>query len=218
MSQVQQAAGGRIVIAGAIRYSAATIAEAGPPLDQSGPIITATPGPHEDDWRQIELVPAENLDRLNLMFEEQHHLRSRYSEEGGFGAIYLRAEYPVPLSSRQLQRSDFIGLSSDTNDLPQLFMGPAAGIYPVVRGEICKVTNLASFYFTTSLQDDIEHCGLFPLRTGEWPEEHILRALHALGTSQELLLVDWFRLQGFYLADIDSLLSWLGLAHEPREA
>lgn len=218
MSQTQQATGGRIAYAGAIHFSAATITESGPPLDHSGAIITGTSGPHEDDWRQIELVPIENLDRLNSMFEEQHHLRNQYAVAGGFEAIYLRTEYPVPLSSRHIQRHEIINISSEPDQPNPLYMGPAAGLYPVTRGETRNVANLASFYFTTTPHGKVDHCGLFPLRTGQWPEEASLRALHALGTSKELLLVDWFRLCGFYLADIDSLLSWLGLAHEAKEA
>lgn len=201
--------GGRGVLAGRICFTAITLSESHPPLDEGLPAAAGVQSWHEDDWRQIELVHTADIPYLNQVFEEQHRFRQEHAGEHGFTGMYLRREHPTPIASLGIQVADVLALGGTSPEEGELYMGPTAGAFRVRQGHTVVVPQVGTLYFTAT-GSSVRQIGLFPQTCDVGPSNETLSAIHGFATKYSLALVDWYKLAGFYLQDIDSFIQWLG--------
>jgi len=186
------------------------MAAEGPPLDERESVEAAHPYLHEDDWRQVEFVRVVDIPYLNYAFEEQHHFRIRHQHEKcGYSQIYLRHEHPNPVAQLQIPVAELTALAGDSAVVQQLYMGPASAAFLVRGGHAVQLPKIGLLYFTEAA-GLVQHIGLRPQTFDLGPSDEILSAIHGFATKYSLALIDWYKLEGFHLQDIDSLVYWLG--------
>lgn len=62
---------------------------------------------HEDDFRQVEILPAENRERLESEIKEIETRFSGNTDSSGFSEVFIRTDYEkTPLSQRQINPND----------------------------------------------------------------------------------------------------------------
>src|SRR5215471_13288963 len=82
-----------------------------PTLCGPAPAVEESPPPsgarslHEDDWRQIEFIPAINESFVQTEIASLANFRAQHRRGAGWTSVYVRKEHPHPLSTLGLQFS-----------------------------------------------------------------------------------------------------------------
>jgi hypothetical protein len=94
-----------------ILFTLATLCDPVPAVEDSRP-PSGSRSLHEDDWRQIEFVPAINEDYVRTELASLAVFKTQHQKGIGWTSIYLRKEHPHPLSELRLPYSALPTLST----------------------------------------------------------------------------------------------------------
>lgn len=164
---------------------------------------------HEDDYRQVEILPAENeaycKRRAGLIdqFAEEHR------SEAGFTNIYVRQENPLSLREKKLAKADLEqALKSHLSYYDQVYTG-----YSSYR-ELCQNTyafalneNIAVYYAVE--KDIIGEIWLSMMPETEDEVDLAQRVLETIGGLEELILADWNQGVVARLEDKEAVVQYL---------
>ncbi len=142
---------------------------------------------HEDDVRQIELIPADNFEYAKQEVERIRNFAEEHFDGKGWTEVYERSEPPQRLVDRKISFFDFaIPLFKDGFKLKDMrYIGlPSSGPYPaLVKNDFTIFLSLNSkwieaVYFPIEIDD-------LHLRT---------ETIITLSQKYQLVLVDWLKL------------------------
>lgn len=176
---------------------------------------------HEDDYCQIELLPAQNwahcaqeLGRINEFSDAR-----RASDNAGWSELYVRSHAPLSIAALGI---DFAGVTNALAlHLPQFdAVETGFGSYSEKCPDTCAFGHSGSNIIFLA-HNDTGHVAAIWLTVGpaEDREEEVdfLASLHALDALGPLLLVDWGWNSLLRLHDTDQVLEYLR-AHGPDAA
>lgn len=162
---------------------------------------------HEDDYRQVEIVPAENLHLLLMQADNIEDFGEKHSEGSGYTDMMVRAEHEIPLKDRRIKTSELEailgGLAVPKNEQV------STGIRP---GEItCERTigygeNYHGLFFDYEgeIVNSVWITGTYAFDSGK-----LLDTLHEIGARWNLLLMDWNSLELIDLRKRESIEKYI---------
>jgi len=142
---------------------------------------------HEEDVRQIELIPAENFEYAKEEVERIRKFAEEHFDGKDYTDIYIRDEPPTKLTERQISFFDLISpFVHDEFRLKDMrFVGqPLSGPHPAL------VKNQFSFFLSLSnkwVEAIYFNKQIFESRLG-------IESIFSLSQKYDLILVDWWRL------------------------
>lgn len=163
-----------------ILFSLATI------CDPIPSVSSGTPAPKhrslaEDDWRQIEFVPAVNRGHIDAKLSELIAFREAHRKDLGFTNLLVRAEHPTTLASLRLVAAELV-----PSRHPSLALGDG-----LVPGGFFFADRSGWFlYGQQSADGRLQHLAVSPGYDRPASAE-FCRLLSTIAGSQ-LLLVDWY--------------------------
>jgi hypothetical protein len=163
-----------------ILFSLPTLCDPAPAVD-AGPAAAGARQLHEDDWRQIEFVPANNLDHIRKELEELAAFKREHQRANGWTQIYLRKEHPTPLAAIRLRFAALPVLSA--SDL-------ALGGRPVRGGFALSEGGPWFVYGQRTPEGAILHLAVSP--SGAACSKDFAQSLAMIAQSADLLLVNWY--------------------------
>ena len=149
---------------------------------------------HEDDFRQVEFCPKENLDFLRNENSEVNKFAEEHSDGNGFTDIYVREENnQKTILETQIKLSDLnsIMLNLELEKIEKVYTG-----YSSYR-EICENTIAYKFdyaeIFVITENDFVKDFFItgFRFYENEDIKKKLEEILHKIGTEYDLILNDW---------------------------
>ena len=179
-----------------ILFSLPTLCDPAPALDDS--VVTdKARSLHEDDWRQIEFVPAANAAHIRSELAALAIFKQEHRQGSGWDQVYLRKEHPSPFST----------LSAQFVDLPTLTEYPLALSGQKVRGGFALADSDGWFiYGQKTPEGKILELAVQP--TGSQPTQQFARALVQIAHASGTLLVDWYHTSIVDTSSPDLVLAW----------
>jgi hypothetical protein len=174
-----------------------------PTLCDPAPAVDNLPAPsgarplHEDDWRQIEFVPAANSDYIRDELATLTAFKKEHRRASGWTKIYLRKEHPTPLSELALQYTDLPMLRTSAVTLSG---------HPVRGGFALSDGSGWSIYGQKTPQGTILELGVAPSQSR--PSEQFARDLAKIAQTSHVLLVDWYAGSLVDTTSTEAILGW----------
>ena len=149
---------------------------------------------HEDDFRQVEFCPKENLDFLRNENSEVNKFAEEHSDGNGFTDIYVREENnQKTILETQIKLSDLnsIMLNLELEKIEKVYTG-----YSSYR-EICENTIAYKFdyaeIFVITENDFVKDFFItgFRFYKNEEIKSKLEEILYKIGTEYDLILNDW---------------------------
>jgi hypothetical protein len=168
------------------------------------PIPSVQPGPppinykalHEDDWRQIEFVPAANRENIATRLQELTAFKRQHRSGVGFTQVFIRPEHPKPFQT----------LAFSSARLPRLAESPLAlGGGAIPGGFALSDSSDWFIYGQRSSDGKILHLGIAPGRGVL--SKHFIDAIVDLGRD-DLLLVDWYATAMVDTSSSEAIATW----------
>lgn len=165
----------------------------------------------EDDYCQIEIVPAKNREHINTVISQiEEHVRKTRAKSG-FTDSFTRADLPFPLLAEQISVDHF------ERDLTAKGFVKAAQIrYDGDTIIDCSATttnafSLPSFHFFYDCKDGfINTCWMSTsLITSTDDFNKIAAVLHEYGKKHGLILIDWDSCELVELSDMTRVEAYL---------
>lgn len=148
---------------------------------------------HEDDYRQVEIVPNENFNELIRQAENIQDFTSDNSEGAGYSEIFVREEGDFKLINRAINRDQ---LEEIFSELPtKKYTEVTTGIQPdEMKSEntIGYGENYNGVFF--DYKSDLV-TGIWISGETTFPKENFIQVLNKLGHEWNLLLMDWNSLE-----------------------
>jgi hypothetical protein len=174
-----------------------------PTLCDLAPVVEESPAPsgarslHEDDWRQIEFVPAIDDSHLRSELAALATFKIQHQKGAGWTSIYLRKEHPHPLAGLRLQYSA----------LPPF---PEAAItlsgHPVRGGFALSDRGGWFIYGQRSAEDGVIQLAVFPGRSA--CSNRFATELVQITQAAHVMLVDWYTGSIVDVTSAESVLAW----------
>jgi len=142
---------------------------------------------HEEDFRQIELIPAENFDYAKEEFERIRKFAEEHFDGNGWTEMYLRDEPPTKLTERQISFFDLIGpfVQDKFRLVDMRFIGQ-----PLSKPNPALQKNQFSFFLSLNNRwVEAIYFNKQPLEAQPGIESIVF-----LSKKYDLILVDWWRL------------------------
>ncbi len=146
---------------------------------------------HEDDFRQVEIVPSANLSSLRTESEKVDTFAKEFFDGSGFTDIYLRKDdNKTKLNQRRIAPNDLdrIFSSLGLDRIPIVLMGYGQSYRERHKNCVAFGKDYCAVYY--DFQDNVvEHIWF----TNHWSmdRERLAKALLELGERWNLLLQDW---------------------------
>ena len=149
---------------------------------------------HEDDFRQVEFCPKENLEFLKNENSEIYKFANEHSDGNGFTDIYLRDENnQKTILEKQIRISDLnsVLLNLELEKIEKVYSG-----YSSLR-EICENTIAYKFdeaeIFVTAENNFVKDFFItgFRFYENENIKKKLEEILHKIGIEYNLILNDW---------------------------
>lgn len=162
---------------------------------------------HEDDYRQVEIVPAENFEELIKQAENVEDFSNKHFDGIGYTDMVIREENKITLKQRGITPNE---LDSMLSKLPiQKFDKVSTGIRP---GEMMSENTIGYGGNYNGIFFDFKSNAV----TGIWIagsldiDGHILtEILNEIGKKWNLLLMDWNSLELIDLKNKDQIAEYL---------
>ena len=162
---------------------------------------------HEDDYRQVEIVPSENFNELIKQAENVQDFSEKHSDGIGYTDMLVREENGFKLEQRGIEPRE---LDLILSELPiKRFTEVSTGIRP---GEMISENtfgygeNYRGIFFD-SKSDSVT--GIWISGSPDIEDEEFARTLNFLGNKWNLLLMDWNSLQLIDLKDKEHIIRYL---------
>ena len=142
---------------------------------------------HEEDVRQIELIPSENFEYANEEIERVRKFAEEHFDGKGYTDMYIRDEPPTKLTERQISFFDLVTpFFKDGFRLKDMrFMGkPLSGPNPAIQKN--------DFTFFLSLNNKWVNAIYFNKQVYE--SQLGMEKIIYLSQKYDLFLVDWWKL------------------------
>ncbi|MBX7227077.1 MAG: hypothetical protein K1X55_13670 [Chitinophagales bacterium] len=146
---------------------------------------------HEDDFRQVEIVPSDNLLSLKTESEKVDTFAKEHFDGSGFTDIYVRNdENKTKLNQRRIDPSDLEKILSSLgfDRIPNVLTGYGQSYREQHKNCVAFGKDYCAVYY--DFQDNVvEHIWF----TNHWSmdRERLAKSLHELGQQWNLLLQDW---------------------------
>lgn len=167
---------------------------------------------HEDDFRQVEFCPKENLDFLRNKNSEVNKFAEEYSDGSGFTDIYVREENNhKTILEAQIKLSDLnsIMLNLHLEKIEKVYTGYSS------YSEICENTIAYKFddaeIFVITEKDFVKDFFItgFRLHKNEEIKSKLEEILYRIGTEYNLILNDWNLTEIIDLSDRKEIKKYL---------
>jgi hypothetical protein len=173
-----------------ILFSLPTIYDTQPALD-SPPADTAVKFQlHEDDWRQVELVSANDRTAVERELAEVRAFKQAHFKGVGWSSIFVRKERPDALMSRHIPLDSLLKVLTGGAKLEPLFM-EAVGRPALVRGGFAIPLTDSLFAYGQASNGDL--VSLCLSGSPDSKDQAAFRPILAFASAHDLLLVDWYR-------------------------
>jgi len=162
---------------------------------------------HEDDYRQVEIIPFENFNELIKQAANVQDFSEKHFDEGGFTDMMMREENGFKLIQREIQPGELDLILSELNI--KRYTEVSTGIRP---GEmICKNTygygeNYNGIFFDF---DSESVKGIWIAGSPNVKKEKFIQTLSTIGNKWNLLLMDWNSLELIDLKDKEQIEKYL---------
>lgn len=146
---------------------------------------------HEDDFRQVEIVPSDNLSSLKTESEKVDTFAKEHFDGSGFTDIYVRNdENKTKLNQRRIDPNDLEKILSSLgfDRIPNVLTGYGKSYREQHKKCVAFGKDYCAVYY--DFQDNVvEHIWF----TNHWSmdRERLAKSLHKLGQQWNLLLQDW---------------------------
>lgn len=165
-------------------------------------VIDGLPSYWDDYYCQIEIVSVKNIEHIKTTIREIQEFSERRSTEFGITDVYIRKGLPYPTVGQKIRIDHFEKLLAEwhfgkakqirsngtvidcTNATANAFSLPCFNIF-----YNCEDGLIKNIWTSSSLIVSTDHFG------------KILEALHALGKTFDLVLIDWHRCELIDLKD-----------------
>lgn len=189
-----------------IYFSLASLCDLVPPTAPDEPRAEKLiPALSEDDWRQIEFVPAENRPLIDRMLAALLEFRKARSVGSGFSGLYIRQEFPKSIGESGLTLSSLRAKLPSGTFIPAFRVASGGVTAQVVGGFAVRLPGLGWVYGREQ-SDRIQSLGFIIDQSPVEPSPSSVRELSDFLRSRELLLVDWYLIT----TAPESLESWVG--------
>lgn len=145
---------------------------------------------HEDDYRQIEIVPSDNIDDLKTEAQKVNDFASNHFDGSGFTEIYVRKDNNTELKERKITPHDLeqklviLGLDRIAN----VRTGYGQTHQKSVTDCIAFGKDYSAVYY--EYRDNVvQH--IWFTNPGNINREQLVHCLNSLGMQWKLVLQDW---------------------------
>lgn len=164
----------------------------------------------EDDYRQIELVPAENLDFLNHELTEIEAFARRQDAGPGYDEVFMRHEIPVALDAKAFRKDHFIALLTGAGLSKALIKDASGFAFQDWENGMSAYGDASLSVFFESDEGFIQTIWLSINRHAKGiREEKGVLLLWQMGEKMNLVLADWNSLEIVPLTDEDKVRAYL---------
>jgi hypothetical protein len=178
-----------------ILFSLATLCDPAPAVEAK-PIPAGARQLHEDDWRQIEFVPASNRDYIEKELERLAAFQREHRRGMGWDSVYVRKEHPTPFATVGVRFAD----------LPPLLASDLAlGGHPVRGGFALSAGDGCFIYGQRTGEGGVLHLAISP--GGTACSREFARAVVQIAERSHLLLVNWYAGAVVDTSSIESVLA-----------
>jgi hypothetical protein len=164
---------------------------------------------HEDDFRQIELVPDDNLATLMTESVRIERFEKNHFDGSGFTDIYVRnAELEIPLSQRQITPGDLedVLAALGYERSPNVMTGYGQDFREKRQDCVAFGKDYCAVYY--DFKDNVVQHIWFTNPRG-MSRERLSRCLFDLGQQWNLVLQDWNQTVTVNLKDRDAIDRYL---------
>ena len=179
-----------------ILFTLPTLCDPAPALDDS-PGGSGARSLHEDDWRQIEFVPATNYDHVRSELAALATFKEQHRRSIGWTQVYLRKEHPTPLAALGLEFASLPSLSASAVTLSG---------HPVRGGGGALSDGGLWFIYGQRTPGQVINLGVSPGRSGA--SLQFAGALVQVARTANVFLVDWYAGSLVDLSSPESALAW----------
>ncbi len=162
---------------------------------------------HEDDYRQVEIVPSENFNELIKQAENVQYFAEKHFDGGGFTDIMVREENGFKLKQRGIEPKE---LDLILSELPiKKYTDVSTGIRP---GEMKSDNTYGYGKNYNGIFFDFESdtvTGIWIAGSPNVEDEKFAQALNDIGNKWSLLLMDWNSLELIDLKDKEQIEKYL---------
>lgn len=196
-----------------IRYSLATICERSPPLcDDLGNPHDDDYMLHEDDWRQVEFVAANDREYITAEVAKVSQFKIDNWVGQGWKNLFVRPDHPTDLSSLNIKLDDLKNVLSATTPngvlVFQSFSDPQGSACAVLGGFSFRM-NEGLFIYGHQLDGIISSLAMGLYVENHSEVESFSKPLQSIARLSPLLIVDWNSNALVTLSDAGEVNQWL---------
>ncbi|MBO3697721.1 hypothetical protein [Roseivirga sp. E12] len=162
---------------------------------------------HEDDYRQVEIIPDENFSELIKQAENVQDFAEKHFDGGGYTDMMVREENGFKLKQRGIKTRE---LDLILSELPiKRYTEVSTGIRP---GEMTSKNTFGYGENYNGIFFDFESdsvTGIWVAGSPSVENEEFAQALNNIGNKWSLLLMDWNSLELIDLKDKEQIEKYL---------
>ena len=146
---------------------------------------------HEDDFRQVEIVPGDNLSTLKTESEKVDTFAKEHFDKSGFTDIYVRNDQDqTKLNQRRIDPNDLEKMLSSLglDRVPNVFTGYGQDYREQHKDCVAFGRDYCAVYYDFN-DNVVEH--IWFINHWRMDRGKLAKSLHDLGQQWNLLLQDW---------------------------
>jgi hypothetical protein len=172
---------------------------------------------HEDAWRQSEFFPECNVNHVHEMVGFLHDQELRSGGPAGFRDLYVRDEFPTPISSLALSLSELSESLKCASPRRGVALSPAYGTPQLVTGGFALDLPGGGVVYGRSVDDKIVSLSSVFIHGQHNPTQDAVEQLAAYARGHNLLVVAWLLLVVVRPASTSTIWEWPTLFPEPKQ-
>jgi len=163
---------------------------------------------HEDDFRQIELIPKENFDQAKSQSNEILEFSEKNFDGIGYTNIYIRNDNNIHLQVRKIsvEELDELLLKIGFYKVPKVITGYGQDYRVIASNTIGFGQDYAAIYY--DFQENIV-TNIWLTQPYNINMEKIISFLEEVGKKWDLLLADWEATEIIDLSDKEAIINYL---------
>lgn len=164
---------------------------------------------HEDDYRQVEIVPFENLKKLMQQAQNIHDFSEKHLDGGGYSDTMIREENGYKLDQRKIDPKELDRIFSELSI--QKYIEVSTGIRP---GEMLSENTFGYGKNYNGIFFDYEGnsvTNIWMVGSPHMDNEKLIITLNHIGKKWNLLLMNWNTLRLIDLKDKKQIERYLSI-------